>query len=269
MSLVRLEQLESVKEWYNINPFVTGGYRLPRSPLNALFSAFEWHNETLTIYSHLLPGIVWLYMFFNCVKEDYYILSEPFTQNVIRYSYLSASLLGLASGTAHTFHIVNRAWSIVSWKLDFIGIIAINLCHQILDTYTVFHNNPKYIKLSVAIESIFALYCCIDIIVNLTNIHWGITYSSISSIILTLPATYISYHNDSLLLKRFSSYSRSCSYMVFIAGTIFFLGKIPERLWNPNGIFDNFNSHTWHHIFIVASIIYAFKAIPFLYLLEV
>ena len=60
----------------------------------------------------------------------------------------------------------------------------------------------------------------------------------------------------------------TCSTCIFIAGGVFFLGKVPERFWNPDGLFNTLNSHVWHHIWIVIAIYYAFNAIPMLYLLE-
>jgi predicted membrane channel-forming protein YqfA (hemolysin III family) len=62
--------------------------------------------------------------------------------------------------------------------------------------------------------------------------------------------------------------SLNCSIYVVIAGVVFFKGGFPERYYNPGGIFDRFGSHTWHHIFIVFSIMAAFEALPKLYLID-
>jgi predicted membrane channel-forming protein YqfA (hemolysin III family) len=51
---------------------------------------------------------------------------------------------------------------------------------------------------------------------------------------------------------------------VCIAGGVFFIGRVPERFWNPGGRMDNFNSHVWHHLCIVAAILCAHRAIPLL-----
>lgn len=255
-------------EWYVVNPYVKTGYRQPTTPYKALISAFEWHNETLSIYSHFLPGLVWLYMFFICVKEDYYIKASPLTQVFIRSSYFGASLMGIFSGIAHTFHIVDIRWAKVSWNIDFIGIIAVNLCHQVLDTYILFYTYPIILRAAITTECIFALICVKDIVMQNTKSHWRITYPFLSSTVLTVPALIVSYMNESTPLHKMASYSLGCSSMVFIGGGVFFLGKFPERFWNPNRIFDNWNSHVWHHVCIVISITCAFQSIPFLHLLN-
>jgi adiponectin receptor len=268
MSIVDLNYLDTIKDWYIVNPFVTGGYRKPRPPNEAFLSIFEWHNETLNIYSHLLPGLIWLYMLFSCVNNDYFIHSDLITQYIIRYAYFSASFVCLASSFAHTFNIVDRRWSYISWNLDFTGIIVINLSHQILDSFVLFkviNKSSQIFQISLLLELLFALYCINDIINE--KKFWKILYPIISSTILTFPVVWYSFKSNNILLREVSLYSLECSLFIFIAGGFFFIGKIPERFWNPEGMFNNFNSHVWHHLFIVSSIIVAFRALPLLYLI--
>ena len=193
--------------------------------------------------------------------------ASPLTQSVILYSYVGASCMGLASGIAHTFHIVDKRWSQVSWKLDFIGIILVNLSHQILDTYILFYTYPMILRIAIITECIFALFCVKDIITTLTKSHWRIIYPLISSTVLTAPAFLVSYTSNSTTLYKMALSSLSCSSMVLTAGGLFLLGRFPERFWNPDGIFDNWNSHVWHHICIIIGITCAFQSIPLLHLL--
>ena len=250
MSLIKYTELPV---WYFKNPYVTSGYRSPRSLRYAFLSAFEWHNDTLNIYSHLIPGLIWLYSGFTCLSEEYYLCASPLIQSIILFVYFSGAFMGLASAYAHVFHIIDKRWASLSWKVDFAGIIAVNLTHQILDTLILFKNPIPYLLL----EFIVAGLCLTDIIMEWTTVHWGITYPLFSSIILTIPVTL----SGSPLAK----YSLGCSALVFIAGGAFFMGKVPERFWNPNGVLDNFNSHVWHHLCIVGAITCAFQAIPLLH----
>jgi adiponectin receptor len=257
MPLVSKSQLEG---WYLVNPYIYDGYRSPRSPYRAFLSAFELHNETLTIYTHLLPGLYWLYKAFSCVHETYYDLSDPFTKGIIRFSYFAGAFLGLASAFRHIFHIVDYKWSDLTRKVDYTGIIIINLTHQILDTYILFSQYSIF-KAVIVLEGMFAAFCIYYIIASDSPSHWRITYPAISSTVLTIPAI-MSRASD------LSVYSMQCSFFVLTAGGVFFKGRIPESLTNPNGLFNNFNSHVWHHIFIVAAVICAYKAIPALHLLH-
>ena len=119
---------------------------------------------------------------------------------------------------------------------------------------------------SLLIEAIFADYCIVDIILNNTGRFWGILYPAISSLPLTLSVYAFSYDNKNSILYDVALASLQCSAFVFIGGIVFFKGKVPERLWG--GVFDNMNSHVFHHLCIVASIFSANKAMPLLYVLE-
>jgi predicted membrane channel-forming protein YqfA (hemolysin III family) len=249
MSLIKRTDLPA---WYFHNPYVGTGYRAPRLAQYAFLSAFEWHNDTLNIYSHLLPGLLWLYNGLSCFSEEYYIHASPLIRVIIVSAYFSGAFMGFASAYAHTFHIVDRRWAAFSWKVDFAGIIAINLTHQILDSLILFKNPTSFLLL----ECIIAVLCLTDVIMEWTTVHWGLTYPLLSSTILTIPVA--------LSGSPLAIYSLGCSAFVFIAGGAFFMGRAPERFWNPNGILDNFNSHVWHHLCIVGALTCAFQAIPLL-----
>ena len=241
MPLVSRTQLEG---WYLVNPYIHDGYRSPRSPYRALLSAFELHNETLMIYTHLLPGIYWLYQAFSY---------NPFTQTFVCFAYLAGAYLGLASAFAHTFNIVDRRWSSMAWKADYTGIIIINLTHQILNTYILF-DASKLRSIAIVLEGGFATYCIYDIIKG-DRSHWRITYPLISSL-LTVPAFSGSRYEMWI-------YSAQCSAFVLLGGA-FFVTRIPESLTNPNGIFNLVNSHVLLHLCIVAGVSCAYGAVPFL-----
>jgi predicted membrane channel-forming protein YqfA (hemolysin III family) len=186
---------------------------------------------------------------------------------MILFAYSGGAFTGISSAFAHTFNIVDKKWSAVCWKIDFIGIIIINLCHQFLDTFILLYKYPPAFEAAVYLEIIFATYCIIDIITNPTKSHWRITYPIVSSTILTIPSNTISYMSKSPLVHTLAISSIGCSALVIIGGSLFFIGKIPERFWNSPDI-DNFNSHIWHHLCIVAAIVSAFKSIPLFYLLD-
>lgn len=64
---------DELPEWQKDSPFIRYGYRPESNSTHACFSSWLYlHNETVNIYSHLLPGIVFLagevmiYQYFNC-----------------------------------------------------------------------------------------------------------------------------------------------------------------------------------------------------------
>lgn len=249
-----------------INPYVTGGHRTwVKSPYRAMLSAFEWHNDTLNIYTHIIPGIVWMYMFFTCGDNEYYALSSPAARSVISLTYFGGGLMGITSGIAHTFSVIDQRWADACWKLDCLGIIAINFGHQAFDGFLLLHSWDVLYWTLVVLQGLFALYCAVDAFTEKSGITWGIVYPALSSTVLTLPNVAIGYTCGSPLQQELAMYSLGCSAFVFVAGGVFYAGKIPERVWNPNGAFNNFNSHVWHHVCIVISILIAYQSIPLLH----
>jgi predicted membrane channel-forming protein YqfA (hemolysin III family) len=65
-----------VPPWLQFNPFVLSGYRRHTSSARAtLATFFQWHNETVNIWTHLAPVFPWLYLlFFPAVPTTTYVL---------------------------------------------------------------------------------------------------------------------------------------------------------------------------------------------------
>ena len=267
MRLITIDQLEPVKDWYIVNPFVKTGYRPVQSPLQALRSLFQWHNETLSIYTHFLPGLVWLWMFCTCTTEEYFTRSSSLVQFVIRFSYFGAACLGLTSGVAHTFHIVNRQWATLCWKLDYSSIIIVNLAHQLVDSVLLFSYSPMICQLLFTLECMFAAFCIKSVFTDPAH-QWGILYPIISSTVLTIPVGIVAYSQSSANFQYVALCSFLCSVCILLAGSVFYVGKLPERFWNPGNIFDTVNSHVWHHVLIVTSIVIAFDGARYFYLID-
>ena len=53
-----------IPEWYTRFEFIKTGYRRPDTLLRAFFTIFEWHNESINVWSHLLAGLVFIYLIF-------------------------------------------------------------------------------------------------------------------------------------------------------------------------------------------------------------
>ena len=167
--------------------------------------------------------------------------------------------MGITSGFMHTFYIVNRRWSETTIKIDQVGIIFVNFSHQSFDSFLLFKvilNSPQLFVGAVGLEILFALYCIREILLRdrTTSYFWAILYPALSSTVLTTPLVAYSFQTSNTDLRLAAWGSLKCSAFVFIAGGLFFKGKFPERFWNPDGLFDYFNSHIWHHICIIFAI---------------
>jgi len=260
MPLVRAKELP---EWYTTYPYISHGYRGVLNPYDAFLSMFQWHNETLNIYKHLFTGFFYLWkLYTSSIKgtDEYWFL--------VNMAYFGATLMGISSGFAHTFSVVDKDWKINSWKFDFIGIISINYVHHLLDTFLLTKGlleSRMYCVIGFVLDSAFALFCVYRILVGeyIVGRYWGFIYPAVTCIPFTMPLyVYVRMIDSSDLIKDITQDSMNCSFFIIVSGVVFFKGHVPERFWNPYGIFNYLNSHVFHHVCCILSIIYGFKSLP-------
>lgn len=235
----------SASQEYKINPYILGSYRRSSTAIESLSSIFQWHNETLNIHTHLWPSLYFLYSLFNLPS-----LHDDVKLCVIA-GYLGGFMCTFSSAIHHTFY--NTPLRSLTSKLDSVGIIAVNLSHQILNTFLIF-DSPAFHSLIVC-EGIFASICVIGVQRGYGN-FWGMAYPIITCL-TTIPVMY----SKNLEAARASF---TCTAFVILSGTLFYKGKCPESLCNPRGIFDCWNSHVWHHICIVFAIMSALQAATYI-----
>jgi adiponectin receptor len=234
--------------WYKNTLYIQSGYRPPSTYIQSLASLFQLHNETLNIHTHFWPGIIFLYMFSK----------EHFTDSLqinfcIGFGYFGAITCMFASAYSHTFKNIDSVGANICSKVDYIGIIIVNLSHQILDTYILFRDSHTFYIL-LSLESLFAIKCINDTLYDLGP-FWGLVYP-----FLSCAYSLYTYMYGLVDLKNASTASLNCSAAVIVAGLVFFKGRVPERFCNPRGIFDYCSSHVFHHICIVYAINFALSA---------
>jgi len=264
-------------DWYAPMEFIETGYRRPQSALSTFYTIFQWHNETLNIYTHLLPGFWFLYELCNIGYKQYYIDSSNYAKFCTISLYTGFLSLLFTSSFTHAFYIVNKNCYAKCRLCDYIAIVIINVGRVYIDIYLlsiVFFKNVHFFYLCITLETLFALYVINQIIYKNAGTFWGILYPLISSTSLLLPLIYISQKSDNYFMELHINpsvfreavfHSFSCSFYIMIAGSVFFKGKVPERFYNKNGIFDCFNSHVWHHVCIALSILSDTKITPLLH----
>ncbi|KAI1773073.1 mPR-like GPCR protein [Hypoxylon cercidicola] len=134
-----LLSFDEIPAWYQDNPHIRGGYRPVSHSARACFASWTYaHNETMNIYTHLVPAVALL------VCGLVYILARlrqhlgSGDAGVVAGLMLSeVACLGLSS-TYHTLmchsHQVESLWL----RLDFVGIILLILGSFISGIYVEF-----------------------------------------------------------------------------------------------------------------------------------
>ena len=248
--MLRRSQIPS---WYKSSIYIDTGYRAPSTYIKSVASIFQIHNETLNIHTHFWPGILFLYMLF---KEPF---NKPFEINLcLGAGYIGAITCMFTSAFSHTFKNIDSRISNICSKVDYIGIIVVNLSHQYLDTYILFQNSELFYRF-ILIESFFATVCIKHTLEGLGSV-WALIYPLISCLY-----SFYTYMYVTPIYKNAAEASLQCSIYVILAGLVFFKGHIPERLCNPGKIFYIVNSHVMHHICIVFAILSALNASKYLH----
>jgi predicted membrane channel-forming protein YqfA (hemolysin III family) len=115
-----LHTKKDVQVWRHI-PFIEGHYRLDYSFLDALFSLFFWHNETLNIWTHLLGfflALAWMWYSLHSWLKD----SESSDKLFFLLLMLSSQFQMVCSTFHHWFGCMNRTIYYLSARLDYSSI---------------------------------------------------------------------------------------------------------------------------------------------------
>jgi len=245
-------RLTEVPQWYLCNPYVIKGYRAPTSFWKSFLSVFQWHNETLNIYTHLWPGILFLYKLIHIPSTHAYQEASLEVSFVMIFGLASSVYCLFASTFFHIVFNVSEAWLIISHKLDIIGIIIVCLGQQFLNALIFVNAHPIAFWCIASGQAFFAATCVKDILKRRESEPiWGMQYPAITTVTTIVVTVFTDHHRAAVHA------SACCSTLVIIAGLIFFKGRCPERCLKN---MDNYNSHVWHHICVVIGISFATMA---------
>jgi predicted membrane channel-forming protein YqfA (hemolysin III family) len=102
-----------------VEPYIHSGFRLPNQPYSYYFrSLFFLHNETFSIWIHLLGTLILVIQLFEHISH----LSSIVFRIYIIYNCIGACIMLLCSVQAHLFHSRTLADHLRSFYLDYFGI---------------------------------------------------------------------------------------------------------------------------------------------------
>lgn len=141
---------DEIPEWHQDNDFICHGYRPESNSTRACFASWLYvHNETVNIYSHLLPAILFLtaeglvYYYFQASYPD----ATTGDRLIFAFFLLTAATCLGMSATYHT--LMNHSMHVSNlWlRLDFVGIIVLTLGDFVSGIYMVFYCEPMLQKI--------------------------------------------------------------------------------------------------------------------------
>mmetsp|Transcript_27301 Transcript_27301/g.89805 ORF Transcript_27301/g.89805 Transcript_27301/m.89805 type:complete len:758 (-) Transcript_27301:109-2382(-) len=263
-----LVDASQLPRWHTPYPHILTGYRTRFTPRNAWASLFRLHNETLNVWTELLPAAVFagwaaemLHAHEAAPLHDRYIVGAGLVcANVLR---------PLCSGLAHLLHCTSATGYIAWWSCDYISISL-----AILTTASVYGR--------------FAFYCSTQLQVLFFASTLGLLSTSLVAVLVSGDSSPVLRNMAFLLFCVFSNgvpfiYELSLQYGhgpvhvavpspyiwywsasmgTFVLGLLVKGSGLPERALQPAPLADLlFTSHQlWHCLVNLAFALGTFRA---------
>jgi adiponectin receptor len=140
--LVTFEQLP---KWYQDNPYIRSGYRPVSNSYNAcIYSLSYLHNETVNIYTHLLPAVILAFALPTLqINISRIYRDAPWMDRFMLTLTPMAALATLSLST--TYHTLMNHSPFMSYSCllaDYTGILILILASFITGIYVGFYSSP-------------------------------------------------------------------------------------------------------------------------------
>lgn len=106
------------------NPFITTGFRNKTTIQGCLWSMFQWHNQTINIWTSV--GLVSLHIIYAARMTQFYY-SQNYPTDIIVFLWIYGGLRAISwigSWIYHTFNCITEESQQLLCKVDYIGCIA-------------------------------------------------------------------------------------------------------------------------------------------------
>ncbi|CCH61360.1 hypothetical protein TBLA_0E03060 [Henningerozyma blattae CBS 6284] len=157
----RLYTWDEIPVWQHDNEYIYTGYvRETNSMKESFLSLFYIHNESVNIYTHLIPAFCFLSML---LFNTYGVKPHPTTTYgdyvAIDLFFIGAfTCLGLSS-TFHCFKSHSLKISVFGNKLDYLGIVILISTSLISVLYFGYHDDPFIFYIFSGITLCFGIAC--------------------------------------------------------------------------------------------------------------
>jgi adiponectin receptor len=139
---------DEIPDWYQDNHYIRHGYRPESGSVKACYASwFYLNNETVNIFSHLIPALIFLsaeIWIFNYIEN--FPQAKSLEHFVFAFFLLTAFVcLGL-SATYHTLMNHSAKISHLWLQFDFVGIVILTIGDFVSGIYMVFYCEPTLQK---------------------------------------------------------------------------------------------------------------------------
>ena len=232
--------------------YILNGYRICNSYRDSWKSMLYWHNETMNIWTHLIPG----FLFVGTIANIWINWTEPLTDKIMFTMYCICAIKCFFMSSLYHIHLHQSYKTYLVFScLDYFGISILITGSCTLMTYYVYYCNSvlqqTWITLSILASLVGVVGPSFDSFTRHTILRT--TCYVCSAMFCGLPVvlhtiTHSIPFNHSGLLCFVGM------ILSYLGGAAIYLHKIPERF--APGRFDYFfHSHViWHCCVFMASV---------------
>ncbi|KAI0554863.1 mPR-like GPCR protein [Xylaria curta] len=257
----RLISYEELPAWHQDNPFIRHGYRpISRSTIACLRSLAFLHNETMNIYTHLIPaaaalfvGVAWVLPY---LRQRYVDVGA--SDYVIFAFLLSAAsaCLGISSAY-HTLMSHSREVEARWLRLDFVGIIILIVGSFVSGIYVEFWCEWTERKIYWAMSVSLGI---VSVVIMLAPCFQGPRWRTFRLVVLVVTGlSGLAPIIHGIHMFGFTQMVKQSGLPYYLAeGGLFLLGAVTYAFRFPEcvqpGTFDIFgSSHQIFHILVVVA----------------
>ncbi|SCU87536.1 LAME_0D10462g1_1 [Lachancea meyersii CBS 8951] len=263
----KLHTWNEIPEWQRDNEYILSGYVIETKSLKACFdSLFYMHNESVNIYTHLLPGM----SFLSVILFDHYAIKRFTTTTWIDYVMIDLFFLGgftclMMSSVFHCLKCHSSEVAIFGNKLDYLGIVAMIVSSMVSILYYGFQGNKPYFYVFSGLTFSFGVGCTVaSLKERFRSREWrpfraGLFVAFGLSALLPVMAG-IMYYGLEETWSRIQLKWLILEGIFYIAGAVLYGVRFPERV--APGIFDIWgHSHQLFHVLVVTAALCHLRAL--------
>lgn len=256
---------DDLPDWYRDNRFTRSGYRpASNSWLTCAESLGHLHNETVNIYTHLVPAVGLLFgqvVVYNAISYAY--PESSILDRVVFGCNLGAATITMLLSTVYHTMMNHSSLSNLMLRIDYVGILTLILGSFFSGIYVGFYCEPL---LRIIYWTMILTLSAITSTLVLHPRAQGLKYRSARAyaFIATALSGFAPIMHGVFLYGWSQMWVRSGMPYYFLEGLVyglgafFFVTRIPESIWP--GKFDIwFASHQIFHVFVVlASLVHLY-----------
>lgn len=253
----RLYTWEEIPDWQRDNEHILKGYvKETGSFKDCIESLFFFHNETVNIYSHFIPGIC----FFSTIFFNKYCVKKFVTTTITDYFFINLFFFGAftcltLSSIFHCFKCHSFEVAVFGNKLDYIGIVVLIVSSMISILYYGFYDNLYFFYFFSGLTLFLGLVCGIVSCKDIFRSREWRPYRAALFVIFGLSAilpifTGIFYYGFAEAWKKVQLLWVLLEGVFYIFGAFLYGIRFPEK--NHPGKYDFLgHSHQIFHILVV------------------